>query len=63
MPMPFPQRPGGMGDTTANPLDSISAGYDQMRRIVDDVAAVAAKTPWYVYVAVAALVLFREDSK
>lgn len=46
--------------TTSNPVTAISAGYDQLRKILNDVIALAEQTPWYVWAALAALLLFKD---
>lgn len=55
-------RTAGMGDTTsqANPLTSISAGYEQLRQIVNSVIQMAEGTPWYVWAAIAALLIVKD---
>lgn len=52
-----------MGDTTTttstNPVTTISAGYEQLKKIFTDVIGLAEQTPWYVWAAIAALLLLK----
>jgi len=57
-------RPAGMGDTSSsNPLNSISAGYEQLRQIVQQVIQMAEQTPWYVWAALAVLLVVRDQKR
>jgi hypothetical protein len=56
-------RPAGMGNSVpsaGNPLTSISAGYEQLRTIVQSVIQMAEQTPWYVWAAIAVLLVVKE---
>lgn len=55
-------RPAGMGDTneTANPLTSISTGYDQLRNILNSIVQMAQGTPWYVWAGIAVVLILKD---